>query len=511
MGILDNITKNTANYSTKSFYFGMPEAEGENRDKYKLSDYFEDYLEILSELKKGKFIFTGRKGSGKTAIAKYIKDQSDQAKDSHAVLLRLKDFDLERAVQVSGNSGEGKDSLLFEWLILVNIVKLIVKNECGEYTTEYNQLRKFVEKNTGSSAIDKFEVSEVFLNNGGEIKFGMLTHLFGAVFKKQFGIKETKAPYYKLIAPLKEIVKIILDYPTNKETEFWLLFDDLDVGYNVDSESDNLKIMELLRIAKEYNTEIFQHNHARILVFLRDDMRNVIASKYNDSGKIFLSYEIMLQWYNHKLLKSNENDIPLKRLTNRRLTVNFKNAGIPFNEYNPWETLFAPTYGDKYTDFKPSFKYILDFTLYRPRDIIVFLSAITEDNYEIPINFESLKKILFKYINKLRTEIESELSLFFNEAEKTELFMVLEYIANHNCKREDVIQVIAEQPKFSFSAERVFSILEEYSLIGYKNQQGESFFKCREQDLDDDEKRDMQLTLPRCILHNFKKIHARRY
>lgn len=53
--------------------------------------------------------------------------------------------------------------------------------------------------------------------------------------------------------------------------------------------------------------------------------------------------------------------------------------------------------------------------------------------------------------------------------------MVLEHIANHNCKREDVIQVIAEQPKFSFSAERVFSILEEYSLIGYKNQQGESF------------------------------------
>ena len=48
MGILDNITKNTANYSTKSFYFGMPEAEGENRDKYKLSDYFEDYLEGTS-------------------------------------------------------------------------------------------------------------------------------------------------------------------------------------------------------------------------------------------------------------------------------------------------------------------------------------------------------------------------------------------------------------------------------------------------------------------------------
>ena len=64
MGILDNITKNTANYSTKSFYFGMPEAEGENRDKYKLSDYFEDYLEILSELKKGKIYFHGAERIG---------------------------------------------------------------------------------------------------------------------------------------------------------------------------------------------------------------------------------------------------------------------------------------------------------------------------------------------------------------------------------------------------------------------------------------------------------------
>ena len=90
MGILDNITKNTANYSTKSFYFGMPEAEGENREKQKPSDYFEDYLEILSELKKGKFIFTGRKGSGKTAIAKYIKDQSDQAKVFSCGLITVK-------------------------------------------------------------------------------------------------------------------------------------------------------------------------------------------------------------------------------------------------------------------------------------------------------------------------------------------------------------------------------------------------------------------------------------
>ena len=50
-------------------------------------------------------------------------------------------------------------------------------------------------------------------------------------FKKHFDSKTKKAPYYRLITPLKEIVKKILSFDVIKEHEFCLLFDDLDINY----------------------------------------------------------------------------------------------------------------------------------------------------------------------------------------------------------------------------------------------------------------------------------------
>ena len=54
--------------------------------------------------------------------------------------------------------------------------------------------------------------------------------------------KTSKAPFYKLISPLKDILKIIIEYPVNKDLEFWLLFDDLDVNYDINNEEDNQKL-----------------------------------------------------------------------------------------------------------------------------------------------------------------------------------------------------------------------------------------------------------------------------
>ena len=58
--------------TTKDFYFGFPEAEGENKKGQSLTDYFEDYLDIISELDKGRFLFIGRKGVGKSAHCRML-------------------------------------------------------------------------------------------------------------------------------------------------------------------------------------------------------------------------------------------------------------------------------------------------------------------------------------------------------------------------------------------------------------------------------------------------------
>lgn len=498
MGILSNRKEKEPINGTKKFYFGAPEAEGENIDGYKLTDYFEDYLDILGELEKGKFIFVGRKGVGKSAIAKFIKDMSEESLNSFATILRISDISLEKIIQEE----ENKELLIFEWLILVNIVKLIVNNECGYYTKEYDKLKKFIERNLGSVAIDKFQIDERLLKQGGEVNFSNLTHVFGGVFKKYFDVKTTKAPFYKLIPPLKEIVKIILDFPVNKENEFWLLFDDLDVNYDINNEVHNQKIIELLRLAKHYNNEIFKGNGAKILVFIRDDIRSHIESKYNDSAKIFQSYEIFINWYSQFSSSIDENIIPLKQLANRRIEINFKNHNIPF-EGDPWNNLFTSevSYGNK-----SSFKHVLDFTFYRPRDIVTFLSSVASENYSYPISSPNLNKILNDYIRKNLNEVKSELSLFFNEKEKEKIFKtLLPFIKDNNGVK--LKHILEEVEKLKFEAGKdVVEILFNYSLILYRHKSGDLFFNYREFDIENIDIEELSITLPKCIYHYYKPL-----
>lgn len=497
MGILNNKLKKI---TTKNFYFGAPEAEGENKQGHSLVDYFEDYLDILDHLDQGKFIFTGRKGVGKSAIAKFIKDKSDDSKDSFAVILRISDFEIHKLIQ---NFDTDKEELLFEWLILVNIVKLLVKAETSKYTIEFNKLRKFLENNSGMVSVDKYQMNETNKSTNGEISFGVLSHVFGGVMNKYFSVKETRAPFYKLIPPLKEIIQIVLDYPVSKDLEFWLLFDDLDIDFDLNNEKDNKKIINLIRLAKSYNNEIFKTNKAKILIFIRDDIKKNIITKYPDSAKIFASYEINISWYNDSNI-INESDNSLKKLANKRIEINFNNYNINTGG-DPWGSLISNDIS--YSHYKSSFKYILDFTFYRPRDIITLLTTISKNNYQIPIQNRDLRQIIDNYISTNVKEIKSELSLHFNEDEKNIIFRdVFPLIISEKYLTYDKLLNKIEKFSFLLDSSNVIDLLLEYSLIVYQNGNGDLFFNYRENNEIDKSNNRMYLTLPKCIYHFYKRL-----
>lgn len=503
MGIFDTEKNSSSSNSTKGFYFGAPEAEAENKCGYRLTDYFDDYLDILRHLENGKFIFVGRKGVGKSAISKFIQDKSDATDNSFAKLLRLSDFMSEKSVQ----SDTDKDSLLFEWLILVNLVKLIVKNKCGTYTYEYDRLQKFLDKNAGVVEVDKFQIVEGNKREGFEVNIGMLAHTFGGVFNKYFDLKVTKAPFYKIIQPLKEIVKIILDYEVNKSKEFWLLFDDLDVNFNIYNESDKLKVMELIRIARNYNNEIFAANKAKILIFLRDDVRKKIITEYPDSAKIFNSYEIPINWFNYTESLGDENKTALKRMINKRIELNFKNREIECG-LDPWYSLFNSDNYSQNIYRKSSFKYILDFTFYRPRDIITVLNVVSDIGFKYPIVRSDVKTIIEIYIKKNIDEIKSELSLFFNETDKERLFTSLfKYLSDYPRIPYRVLIDKIEKLKFNIDSKTVFDLLLAYSFIVPLNSSGDYLYNYRESsDFDKIKKEDLFFNLPKNIFHYYKPI-----
>jgi len=499
MGILDKITDLTNKYNTKGFYFGATEAEGENKSGVQnFQYYFDDYLEVLPQLNNEKFIFTGRKGSGKSAIAKYIKDTSDIEDNSFSDLIRLKDIEIERLIQIEElENFENKEAVIFEWIILVRIIKLILKNDAGKYTAEYDKLNKFIQRNSGVVGIDKFQVVNVTEKKSFEVKFKILEHISPG-FSKNFDKHTVKAPFYKLINPLKEVVSKILNFQNNEGIEFWVLFDDLDLNFKENNQKSIDKITELIRISKLFNTEIFKTVKAKVLIFIRDDIKDIIEAHHSDTAKLFTSYEAELNWYNHEQFKIDENKTPLKYFINKRIEQNFIANNIEYNKNNPWNSLFEEDY-NAYK--KSSFKYIIDFTYYRPRDLILFLKPIGDNEYKYPLKPIIVKKLIKKYLGENIREIKNELSIYFESIEINDIMDVLRKITgkyNPVCYNElvDIIEVFS----FKKSSHEIIRILSKYSIIIPKDSFGNLHYNYREENAD-------SVDLKECEFSTHKSIY----
>ncbi|MBQ2395784.1 MAG: hypothetical protein II304_01910 [Bacteroidales bacterium] len=495
MGILPK-GKQQEKITTKNFYFGTVEAEGENKNGLSLVDYFEDYLNILGDIDQQRFIFVGRKGTGKSAIAKYLKDRSDKENNSFAAILKMSDFSKEKVIQ---NSEENIScEMIFEWLILVNLTKLIVKSNSSTYTNEYTKLKKFLERNTGSVDIDKLEINEKIISQG--VNFDVLKHIsaFKTAIENNIDKRLTKAPFYKMIDPLKEILKKILSFQDSKDNEFWLMFDDLDVNYKINDETSNDTIMNLLRIVKRYNTEILKDANVNILVFIRKDIKDIIVSKYNDSAKLFSSYSIDINWYTED---NDENGIPLKRMINKRIGLNFKEKNIQYNENNPWNNLFYLTY---YSD-KPSFKYVLDLTFYRPRDVITFLSEVTKFSFDWPISENNFSKIVKNYLQTNFNEISSELNLYFNDNDKGKIFEIFKLIAQSDKKytREEVENKLVNLD-CKLQSKKIVDLLLDYGLLMFLDDNGNVRISYREADLERYSSKDQNIALTKSLYYYYK-------
>ena len=504
MGILDKFKSEKNIKNTKGFYFGHTEAEGENKNGIQnLDHYFEDYLDVLPSIHNEKFFFVGRKGAGKSAIAKFLKDSSDKESNSYADIIKFNDIELEKLIQNIPNEDKTNiELLIFEWLILVRLIRLFVKNESAIHTEEHKKFKHFIERNTGFAEIDKYHINEIIEKKKLEISFGVLKHVFGPTIGKYIDAKSTRALFYQFVTPLKEIVQHVLKYEVFEKKEFIILFDDLDIKFKADSEESNQKLLSLLRAVRDLNTAVFKGSRARVLVFLRDDIKSVLETIDSDTSKMFSSYEISLSWYNHDNFKSSENNVNLKKFANKRIALNFQANGIKYNETDPWYTLFSSDIYD--LQGKSSFKYFLDYTFYRPRDIVLFLSEIGNNEYTFPLNTNCIKSLIHKFIQANIKELKSELNIHFSIEELNSLFEVLKTIANasNSTNRDKVIELIMDKLP-NYDTNKVLRLLIDYSLLILIDEDDKLYFNYRDNDLETLNFNKLNLTCHKAIFRYF--------
>lgn len=453
--------------TTSDFFIGTPEAEGEttSNSKMKLAEIFGDYLNVFPELDSEKFIITGRKGSGKSAIAEYIYYSAQNEANTFCSFIKTRDVDSNKIVQLGKEAGFPiEEKLLFEWLILTKLISLLTEDQSVNDIKSYKDLKIFLQRNSGLVDIKNYEIKEIVREQSLEVNIEYLKRVFSALFKRKIDIKEHKAPFYKILQPLKEVVIKLLKDNIESGNEFYLIFDDLDIGFKENDKKSIENITNILRVAKDYNIDYFGKEgiSAKVIILLRDDLKRIIVKHNADTAKLFSSYEIPLIWYEHDKFRSDENSIGLKKLINRRISVNFEKKGITYNKNDSWSSLFK----DEHQYSGSSFKYLIDYTFFRPRDLILLFKPLPRNAYNIPIKFYNAKSLVKSFVEELILEIKNELSASFTEDDITKIFIALKNLKKHQPLDKDDLITEFSNVNLEYDKEIALMLLFEYSIIG---------------------------------------------
>lgn len=403
MNILKNHPKKDG--STLGFIIGKPDAELENIDKLSIVNVFNDYCSVLPAIEDdGYFIIAGRKGTGKSAIARYLKGSACQDNDTFVFIIKTDDVKLERLIQAVP---EAEHSAIFEWLILTRLVKLILDTNYTSYPKPIKDLRKFYERNTRLINPGDYNIDEII--NNQEISFEVLRNGFGKIVGKRYkSAKLNKGIFYQFVPVLREVMQTVLGYDVFEKSRFYICFDDIDVKFKI--QRDKGVLADLIRTACKYNSEYFNPRQVKILLFVRDDLTKRLSGVDSDISKILDSSQISLNWYQHDDYLIDEKNINLRKLINRRLEENFNNFKRKYNTTDPWRTFVEhiEDYGDK-----SAFSYILDFTYHTPRDLINIFAQVGQKDYKYPLDKRIVDMCINQYTERKLREIADELAIHF--------------------------------------------------------------------------------------------------
>jgi hypothetical protein len=461
---------NDENYekgTTKNFFIGTPEAEGEttHNSKIKLGEIFGDYLNVFPELDSEKFIITGRKGAGKSAIAEFIYYSASNDPNAFCEFIKTRDLDSSKIVQIGKEQGlPVEEKLLFEWIILTKLIKLFTEDQSVQSIKEFKDLNVFLKRNSGLVDIKSYEIAEIIRTKSLEVNIEYFKRVFTSLFKKDIGIKEHKAPFYKILQPLQEVVIRLLKESVTHENEYHLIFDDLDIGFRESDKQSIESVTNVIRVAKDYNIDFFGKNglNAKVIILLRDDLKRIIVKHNADTAKLFSSYEIPLIWYDHENYKTNENFVGLKKLINKRIAVNFEKENEEYSQADPWSTLFKEDY--QYNG--SSFKYLIDFTFFRPRDLILLFKPLPKNAFKIPLIFNNSKSLINAYVEELIFEIKNELTASFSDQDISKIFLSLKNLKTRQPLNKNQIFDEFKRIGLEYDPELALIHLFDYSILG---------------------------------------------
>lgn len=363
--------------------FGAPAAE---RDiSLGLIDYFVESEAFKRLAARSKTIVLGNRGTGKSAIFKILADRARRS-GSHVLELNPENYSYEMLSSMLRSEREGSwakhgaFTSAWKYLVLVRVMQELTsagpRLKTGSAAKVYEYLRDHVK----GQQENPIAVLISYLKRIEGFKIGPV----------EASLKTTElAKLYHLqeVEPLLQSIKDLL-----AKRPLVVLVDELDKGW--DNSEDAKAFVSGLFQASIWLNELSPR--LTVYVSLRQELYDSIPALYDDTQKYRDLIET-IRWDETSLLA----------VAARRIRHSYADLDGVSDE-GAWNALFAETL--RYRKTK-SFNYLVDRTLYRPRELIQFCSDAVADakpHNAVPIDYTVVSRVELEYSAARQKDISSE-------------------------------------------------------------------------------------------------------
>ena len=388
----------------KDFNIGHDDGEQEAADSVFVDLFYTDNDSYNSILDKDKFIIKGKKGTGKTLLAEYVKTKHNK-KNQMCEIFKMTDIH-EQMIKDSNVNMKNEEFKMFQrWFFTLVIGKSFVKKE--GYRGIFNgKIRKF-----------KKEIKALYPENAYFLKNFQKKYQGNGAIER--AVKDTKISLGAMMAIEQEFTKnnycnqvdkfFNLIKSMCKRKDVIIFIDDIDDFRGSIYENENYInfLISLIDVIKRFNMDMRKSSiNCKIVLLMRDDILEVLHSFAANSNKISSSI-IELNWVKN-YQNETKYDTPLVSMVLYKL----KNS-VP--EYRNMEN--KEVYDILFSKFdNENMKSFSDYMMFngcgRPREVIKLLNLV-KNKFPDKESFrlECFRKVSADYSLWFMDEIKNEMTL----------------------------------------------------------------------------------------------------
>ncbi|RGG51532.1 P-loop ATPase, Sll1717 family [Roseburia sp. AF20-18LB] len=396
---------------------------------------------------KSKFIISGRKGTGKTILAKYY--EKEMVKEGSLVKFVNGNDLLFRHVKELGTENISdkciasfiKYTILFEMstLIIDNKKEVIKKSNLLQRIRTKKRIRKLAEliserRYEGNFSLESFS-KEMKEKSEANISARNKKSMVGAEREQTRKENYSKNSYFAVVDNMENIVMELM-----KDVSLALIFDDIDEYTEKISEDKKFQLflIKIIEIIYEVNEDLcnYTSGDSKIILLIRSDIIDSLQTNSSNINKIIIDSQILLNWIGKMDGGKPENN-PLFDL----ILTKIKNSNEKLREKTTSEIfeMFFP----KKIDGISTVSYIFRRSHGRPRDVVNLLNIIKKENGGATFFKEQFFKSAEKeYSRCFKDDLKNEVSLYYDSNIINSSFRLITLIGNITFSLSEAQQVI---------------------------------------------------------------------